>query len=325
MEDSLPSVAPSLLMPEAAETAEPPTSSKKGGYLFEANPSLKCSFRDTKMSVYLFCVFAARLFVIPLWTIENIPILSPVYWQGHHWIASPERTAAILLHIGFGVVMLCAGMHQLQRSVDPTTDDLALVELFRSKIATRARRYVKYHKLVGRVYVLSGLVVLISLQVLLPTMGQGVSEGPSYLLIALMETCTILWVVTVFVAIVCIWRRQTELHRRLMRLSYAVALTPMTQRFVHVAMVPISLIVMWFVAAVQGKSTWADSLDDVWSMEGYGRADEAMLPFSAWTGLSLNCFLLFMDDHNKRQQTTKVGIEEQNTSSLNVENTNNAN
>jgi len=304
--------SPSLLSsPSAkglpAEDVHVSESSPPSGLLFEATPSLKCSFRDTKMAVCIFCLFVARLLVIPLWTMEPfIPVLSPAYGQGQNWLSSAARTVALLSHISLGIVMLCAGLHQLQRdevSRLPATSDLCP-----SRSLLLRKRFARWHRPIGRLYVLSGMGVIVSLQVLLPTLGQGVSQDPNVLLVALMETCCVVWLLAVFSALLCIRRGNIALHRRLMRLSYAVTLMPMTQRFLHLMLVPLSLLVVSAMGAIKGRATWLDTRDYVWSLPGYGRADDAMLPFSSWLGLLLNLGLLGLDDR-RRSRVPADGTE----------------
>jgi uncharacterized membrane protein YqjE len=220
-----------------------------------------------ELAVALFCLYASRLLVTPLWTMPHIPYISPIYKQGLHWASSPGRKVAILAHIILGIVMLCAGVHQ--------------VRMQRPNLSQRKR-----HRLVGRVYVLSGLGVILSLQPLISTMGMGTLGSPNLALVAMAETTSLLWLASVALALWQIRKGRKESHAAMMRVSLWMALTPLTQRLIHAVFVPAAMMVQ--TVLTWPGLTWSGSGELIWSPDGYGRCSQAVLAGSAWAGLLIN-------------------------------------
>ena len=66
----------------------------------------------------IFALYALRIMIVPLWSsIPYIPIVSPLYRQGEHWIATQPRTLAIILHVLSGSTALLCGGRQLNREL----------------------------------------------------------------------------------------------------------------------------------------------------------------------------------------------------------------
>lgn len=229
-----------------------------------------------RVAVCVFCLYASRLVIVPLWTIPHIPLLSPIYHQGKHWRASSTNTVAILTHVVLGVIQLLAGLHQLSRQ--PGT-----------------RPPNKVHRRVGFLYVVTGLGNLASLHVLFPILGRGDSEHPNTALIVMVEYCSVLWLLAVSFAIWSVRRGMIVRHRIGMVVSYAVVLTPLTQRVLHVFLVPLA---MFYHSLVDeqgqdaGRGVAAggqkESTSDLYSFQGYGRTGQEVLAVSAWAGLFVN-------------------------------------
>jgi hypothetical protein len=161
------------------------------------------------------------------------------------------------------------------------------------------------HRWVGRVYVLSGLGVIASLQPLASTMGQGSLGSPNIALVAMAETTSVLWLACISMALWQIRKGRKESHARLMRSSLWMALTPLTQRLVHAVLVPAALVIQ----TLRGLQEWPGSGERIWSSDGYGRCSQAILAGSAWSGLVINIAFAvrtqyFANRGTRRESTT---------------------
>ena len=135
-----------------------------------------------------FSLFSLRILATPLWLTGPssppppfVPILSPVYGQGAVWARSLTRTLAIIAHVAAGVVCLSCGLMQFDR------------ELRRARPAL--------HRWTGRLYIVTGLVCVGSLQLLLPTVAQGRGKEGDGALQVMVNTTSVLWVVATSVAL----------------------------------------------------------------------------------------------------------------------------
>ena len=135
-----------------------------------------------------FSLFSLRILATPLWLTGPssppppfVPILSPVYGQGAVWARTQTRTLAIIAHVAAGVVCLSCGLMQFDRTL------------------RRARPAL--HRCTGRLYIVTGLVCVGSLQLLLPTVAQGRGKEGDGALQVMVNTTSVLWVVATSVAL----------------------------------------------------------------------------------------------------------------------------
>ena len=83
-----------------------------------------------------FTLFSLRTLITPLWTSQFIPVVSPVFWQGHRWSENSVRTSAIIAHILSGGLMLLCAAAQFDSGL--------------------RRSRPRLHRWTGRCYVVSG-------------------------------------------------------------------------------------------------------------------------------------------------------------------------
>ena len=145
----------------------------------------------------LFALYALRIFIVPLWDLPYIPILSPLYGQGQVWLETHERTLAILLHVGSGSIALLCGARQFNR--------------------TLRHRKPALHRLLGRVYVFAGLTCVCSLFPLWGTMGRGTSKEPSKLVQSMTLVTNTFWVIATATAVRHAREGRFEQHRKVSR------------------------------------------------------------------------------------------------------------
>lgn len=117
---------------------------------------------------------------------------------------------------------------------------------------------------------------------LTPVLGKGTNAQFDVALFLMVQTCFIMWVAAVGYAVWSIQNSRRDAHYRGMVLSFAVMLTPLTQRGIHICLVPI---VMIFCSLILGWDRW-ESGEEMISFEGFGRAGQAVLPVTAWGGAS---------------------------------------
>ena len=142
-----------------------------------------------------FALYALRIFIVPLWDSPYyIPVLSPLYGQGKVWLETHERTLAILVHVGSGSIALLCGVRQFNR--------------------TLRHRKPALHRVLGRVYVVAGLICVCSLVPLWSTIGRGTSKQPSRLVQGMTLVTNTCWVIATASAVRHARAGRYEQHRK---------------------------------------------------------------------------------------------------------------
>ncbi|CAK0859756.1 unnamed protein product, partial [Prorocentrum cordatum] len=237
-----------------------------------------------------FTAFSMRIVVLPeVWSFY-VPVVSPVYGSAAHWLRSSWRTHAILAHVLSGVLTVLCGIVQLDKPL------------------RRARPGL--HRWSGRLYMVAGAIMVLTLRPLRETSGGFArpGDGASPAMALFIDATTVAWfasaVLAVFYAAV---RRDFISHRRWAATNFAVVLTPLAQRISLMLIVPAAIagrlmrdalvhgLPFWSSAWGVAPQTWSGppSAPKVLSFEGYGVAENMVFPYpgtaaaSAWLGFSL--------------------------------------
>ena len=256
----------------------------------------------------VFAVYSLRIPLVPwLWNGTGlqyfIPIVSPVYREGEHWQAAHTRTA-IVLHACFGSMMLFLGLAQVDQ--------------------TFRRQNPRWHKWLGRVYIVCGLVTVGSLQVLQDRMGAGSTNTRSAALVRFVNWTSSGWIVATACGLWAARSKRIELHHRCMCLSLSLAATPIAQRILSWWLCAPAVIAMRIVFCVSNmgieesysqvpyvrwggapadtlwdRSCWQDQAAHsdprarpfVFSFDGYGEGEQASFAVSAWLGFFTMLFV----------------------------------
>lgn len=247
-----------------------------------------------------FAVYSLRIAFIPwLWNWEGlglfIPVISPVYRQGEHWQTLSKRTA-IVAHVIFGTIMLCCALLQFNKSL--------------------RHKYAAIHRTSGRLYVVSGLLCVVALYVLRDTTGAGSSSTEKGSIIAqvFIDTTASIWTLTTLCALIAAKCRSFQYHRVLMTCSFAAACTPILQRLSSWAVLAPAAIALRCIVCMNSDAPFIRLIETRWgppgdssslvfgscsrvdnddpraqpylfSLDGYGEAEQASFPLSTWTGL----------------------------------------
>ena len=239
----------------------------------------------------IFTLFSLRILITPLWTSPFVPVVSPVFWQGHRWIETSLRTAAIITHVISGGIMLVCAAAQFDSGL--------------------RRRRPRLHRWTGRCYFLSGCACIGALRFLLSSVGQGKGSRPDPSMVLFVNVASAMWLAATIVAVYYIAvRRDYQAHKTWMIRSVYYALVPVFQRAAN--FFPLSILAMGWQMCVDamrcipfyqsrwgggtGDWTLAISLDSggeqsdenrplVLSFTGYGVAEHLVFSVSAWTGL----------------------------------------
>ena len=220
---------------------------------------------DLAHAIPMFCVFSLRILVMPLWHFY-VPLVSPVFGQGVVWSESGVRVVAIFVHVIFGVLCLGAAVFQFD--------------------TRRRREFPMLHRRVGRAYVVTGLLTILSLRPLRETTGQGSSVGPSRAMQIFIDLSSGLWVTSTFLGWAAARFRRFDVHRRAMAVSVIVACVPVTQRLCEWCIATPGVAALKLIAdAAKGVPPWQSRWDKdhlVVSRLGYGIAEHVAFPLSAW-------------------------------------------
>ena len=265
----------------------------------------------------IFLLYSLRIVVVPwMWDGPGeaifLPVVSPVYRQGEHWLDF-ERKIAIFCHIMSGAVVFGCLILQFDKHIRNYSPTL--------------------HRWTGRIYVLSGMLCMTSLLFLSPSMGAGSSTGGhSSALVLIVDITIVLWFATTAIAVLAVMWRRFELHRDAMGLSMCLCLSPVSQRgFSWAITTPLAVTARCLICILSGlvqgqqAAAWpwqvrwgppgstaslllgacaegseslqqAQALDPracpyVLSFDGYGEGEQASLALSAWIGVT---FLLIL-------------------------------
>jgi uncharacterized membrane protein len=252
----------------------------------------------------IFALYSLRIGIMPLWTLPYVPVLSPLYRQGVHWLSTNARTAAILLHVGSGSVGLLCGVRQFNREL--------------------RRKNKPLHRLLGRVYVAAGCICVLSLGPLWSTIGKGSGAGPSPMVQSMTVVANGMWVVATAIAVARARAGEVDEHRVWMIRSYLLLSVPITQRMVDFTLATFVFAgraaaalaaahIEWLrgtgaglfgaqsLLANAAAARWSDAAsvsgdaaggavggEVVLSFNGFGRAQQFCFGFSAWSGLIIN-------------------------------------
>jgi hypothetical protein len=156
----------------------------------------------------MFCAYSFRMFFVPLWTLDYIPIVCPIYGEGRHWLAAPYFQS-ILAHVATGIVCLTLCVFQFNSQV--------------------RRRFPVMHRWNGRIYALGGVLCMISLQPLKDVVGQGTSSAPSPYMQHFITACQVLWTVFTARGVAAARAKEFKVHRNWMIRSAAVLTVPISQ------------------------------------------------------------------------------------------------
>lgn len=241
--------------------------------------------------VVWFAAFSMRIVVMPeAWTFY-VPVVSPVYGSAAHWLSTPQRTHAIFAHVLSGVVTVACGIAQLDKPL------------------RRARPGL--HRWSGRLYMVSGLVMVLTLRPLRETSGGFArpGDGASPAMALFIDATTVAWFASALLAVFyAAVQRDFISHRRWAVANFAVVLTPLAQRISLMLIVPAAIafrlmrdalvhgMPFWNSAWGVAPQAWSGppSAPKVLSLEGYGVAENMVFPYSAWLGFALvtaACFL----------------------------------
>ena len=250
---------------------------------------------------WVFIVFSARIFVIPLWTWTFIPVLSPLYGHGPSWAETTVRKTAILCHVTFGMGMLVCATMQFDQQVRKSSP--------------------RRHRISGYLYVIFGVGCVAALQPL----RSATAKDHGYGLTSFVEVASIMWLSSTALALRYARARDFVSHRRWMARSMACAVSPIGQRIMNfVVLVPLALGMRLSVAGAHGISFLSARWDArtgtslmqifaspptsaaqgatltgvqnvgmdanfprVFSRNGYGVAEQMVFPASSWLGLLL--------------------------------------
>eukprot|EP00656_Telonema_subtile_P048131 TRINITY_DN565_c0_g1_i2.p1 TRINITY_DN565_c0_g1~~TRINITY_DN565_c0_g1_i2.p1 ORF type:complete len:454 (+),score=90.95 TRINITY_DN565_c0_g1_i2:350-1711(+) len=240
----------------------------------------------------LFCIFAARVFHPFSWGSEFIPVVSLVYRQHESW-AWAGTINAVYAHVGSGIVCFICILVQFDATI------------------RHARPFL--HRLSGRIYLMAGIVCVMSLRELRSTSGAGSDpqHRPDSAMVYFIDAASLLWFVITGGAMYFVTvKRDYDRHRQWMTMSMAVMQVPIAQRLMSIAVFNPAItslrclvaIVRWGVLpwdAHWGEpgSSWSllwseakPSSDQrvsplVWSFNGYGEGEQASFFLSAWVGL----------------------------------------
>ena len=180
-------------------------------------------------------------------------MVSPVYGHGERWAQSPQLSAAILVHVASGIVMMVCGMCQFDsrlRKGNPTL-----------------------HKQSGYTYIVSGLLCLGALRPLRQSLAQEHGVAPTLFV----EVASIMWVAATGMAVYCARRRDFVRHRRWMARSMACAISPAFQRLSNFFILcPFALTSRFTVSGLNGYAFWS-------SRWGTSQDFSLLQLFSPWT------------------------------------------
>mmetsp|Transcript_22578 Transcript_22578/g.29249 ORF Transcript_22578/g.29249 Transcript_22578/m.29249 type:complete len:419 (-) Transcript_22578:1336-2592(-) len=227
---------------------------------------------DFVNAMFMFCLFSARIAVVPLW-FTYVPLLSPVFGQGEVWWASRRLKKGISVHVLCGIVCLLCALFQLDQK-------------FR-------RENPRVHRWLGRLYLLTGLLTIGSLQHLQSGVGQGPGTEPSKAMQIFVDCSSLSWLLTSFAAWIFARFQNFKLHRRCAIISTLIMCVPITQRLAEWALATPSVIAVKLMAdAARGVAPWHSRWPKptealILSTTGYGVAEHVAFPLSAWLGLLL--------------------------------------
>ena len=251
----------------------------------------------------LFSVFSLRFLFYPwLWRGSGndvyLPVISPVYRQAEHW-QYWLQSAAILLHVFFGALMLFIATIQFDKNI--------------------RHGYPHIHRWCGRLYVVAGIICISSLRFLRDTAGAGSSpSGNNRPLIIFIDVSSVLWLLTTAIGVTAAICKNYSLHRDAMAFSVGIASVPVAQRSLSWAFLTTGARIarVLFCASPQRipwHTTWGppgDSSSLLWgdcdscaiaqsadpracplvlSLDGYGEGEQASLAASAWITLIAIC------------------------------------
>jgi hypothetical protein len=257
----------------------------------------------------LFAAYSLRIVFAPwLWQGDGlaifIPVVSPVYRQEEHW-QSDKKQVAMIAHVISGAILLILGIFQFDK--------------------TLRHRYKWLHRWTGRSYIICGILAIVSLRTLRSSVGAGsASHGHSAALAYFVDTASVLWIIFTAMAVVAALSKRFDIHRDAMAFSLALAAVPIPQRllswcFVTPCAMLLRLLVCVFVFNIPPwearwgvpGSSWSlisSSSDNcaivlktkggagyndsracplVFTLDGYGEAEQASFAMSAWCGLLL--------------------------------------
>ena len=296
--DELPDSAENdALLNNIVETQSRESSEKESGNLVDGS--------SVAAVLALFSVYSLRMIFAPwLWTGPGlnifIPILSPVYRQAEHWQSS-AKYIAVICHVLAGSTLLLLGILQFDKKL--------------------RNQYPTLHRWTGRVYTICGVLTILSLRLLRPSVGAGSSpHGHNESLAYFVDTTSALWVIVTTIALGGAITKHIPLHRDSMALSLALAAIPIPQRLLSwclvtpLAMATRLLLCAWTYHIPPWTAQWgppgtpytllvgqsdacastslmSDGMSDtracpyVLSLDGYGEAEIASFALSAWCGL----------------------------------------
>jgi len=234
-----------------------------------------------------------------------MPVLSPVYGSGPHWSREDQLRYAITAHVLAGIILICCSLAQFDKNL--------------------RRKSPRIHRWTGRLYILAGLVMLASLRPLRATSGGFArpNDEASPAMALFIDVTSLAWLVSTAMAVFQIAvRRDFLTHRKWAATSLAFALTPLAQRLFLAFWVGFAMSArLAFDAVVYGTPIWRTAWGDTatWtgepglvkllSFEGYGVAENAIFPLSAWAGfcsmLGMSCWLWHPTPHSDDNSSIK--------------------
>eukprot|EP00656_Telonema_subtile_P041016 TRINITY_DN46108_c0_g1_i1.p1 TRINITY_DN46108_c0_g1~~TRINITY_DN46108_c0_g1_i1.p1 ORF type:complete len:297 (-),score=47.31 TRINITY_DN46108_c0_g1_i1:29-919(-) len=274
--------------------------------------------RDRLLLVFI--VFSSRIFLPFSWSEHFVPVVSPLYRQQESWLWSGVRQA-VYAHVGSGMVCFLCIILQFDKSFRSTRPDL--------------------HRLCGRVYVVAGLVCVLSLRQLRGTTGAGSDPGHSadLAMVLFIDTASLLWFgATAAAMYFVVLKKDYSAHKRWMTVSMGVMFVPVVQRLVsYFLLVPLftflrGLVVvsrfgqppwearwgapgsvwtlMWSMPATDKARLTGDPRASpyIWNFEGYGEAEQASFWLTAWVGLAVVvACLLYTSDAADEEDSVDLG------------------
>lgn len=226
------------------------------------------------------CAFSLRLLFVPIWT-TYVPVISPAFGTGPGWASSQQQAYAARGHIISFVLSLACGVLQLDKSLRASRPQL--------------------HRRMRWLHVASGLVMVATLRPLRAT-GGGFArpgDGPSVATMHFIDAVSVAWLASAGAALFyATVRGDFATYLKWTATSVALAMAPLAANCMLMALVPCVMAARLVLdAAVHDVPFWRSAwgaAPDAWgtpaepavlSLEGYGVAENLVLPWAAWLGL----------------------------------------
>ena len=236
--------------------------------------------------VFWFAIVSLRIAFVPLWTLPYVPIVSPLYEEGHAWIRTRRHSIAIVVHVVAGSIALLAAGLQF---------DVHL-----------RRRAKTAHRIVGYVYIVNGVACLAALQLLQNVVGSGKASPPqpSFALQTMVLFSSAVWLVAVALAVLNVRRGEIAAHKRWMKRALAALIVPITQRvidhgFAQIVHPCVSVYLLVRTAVAEStldpfrlfSETRLVTGERVLSFNAFGRVQTWVFGISAWGGILGNLMI----------------------------------